>query len=88
MRTVPRCPTFGVHFIFLTIGSINFDNRSFGINDEVNANVLDARTAGEALRLFRDDARKSQPLSLEEFEQRPFYVKLADHFCGLFRSQL
>lgn len=83
-----HCKLMIVDDLFVTIGSVNFDNRSFGINDEVNANVLDARVAGDALRLFKDDREKSVPLSLAEFERRPWWQKLIDHFCGLFRSQL
>jgi hypothetical protein len=29
---------------------------------------------------------KSVPLSLEEYRDRPFYIKLADRFCGFFRA--
>lgn len=83
-----HCKLMIVDDLFVTIGSVNFDNRSFGINDEVNANVLDASVASEALRLFGEDRAKSVPLSREEFEARPWWQKLNDHFCGLFRSQL
>jgi cardiolipin synthase len=74
--------------IFLTIGSVNFDNRSFGINDEVAINVLDRRVVADAQKLFDDDLAHSTPLTLEEFRDRPWWQKLVDHFCGLFRSQL
>lgn len=83
-----HCKLMLVDDFFVTIGSVNFDNRSFGINDEINANVLDDRVARDALRLFKDDRGKSVPLTLEEFEARPWGQKLIDHFCGLFRSQL
>jgi cardiolipin synthase len=73
---------------FLTIGSVNFDNRSFGINDEVNINVLDPAVVRDGRRIFEDDVRNSRPLSFEEFQRRPWWQKLADHFCGMFRSQL
>lgn len=83
-----HCKLMLVDDFFLTIGSVNFDNRSFGINDEVNANVLDDAAARDALRLFKEDRAKSVPLSREEFERRPWWQKIIDHFCGLFRSQL
>lgn len=75
----------GVH---VTVGSSNFDNRSFSINDEVTLSVLDRGVAAEHLRIFADDMKQSKRLTREEFEGRPFYIKLADHFCGLFRSQM
>lgn len=83
-----HCKMMIVDDLFLTIGSVNFDNRSFGINDEVAVNTLDAGVAQAGLRLWASDLAHSTPLTLEEFRARPWWQKLADHFCGLFRSQL
>lgn len=74
--------------LFTTVGSTNFDNRSFGINDEVNVNILDAGVARRSRRIFEADLTRSRPITLAEFEARPLAIKLIDHFCGLFRSQL
>ena len=79
--------TMVVDDVFFTIGSANFDNRSFSINDEVTLSVLDRKVAAENLRIFADDMKNSKPLTHEEFEARPFYIKAMDHICGLFRSQ-
>ncbi|MEO7414900.1 MAG: cardiolipin synthase [Opitutaceae bacterium] len=73
---------------FVTIGSVNFDNRSFSINDEVNVNVLDADVAAQHVKIFEADRKDSKPLTLEEFNGRPAYQKLLDHLAGMFRSQL
>ncbi len=73
---------------FLTIGSVNFDNRSFGINDEVNVNLLDREVARAGIQQFEDDMKNSKPLTREEFEARPRWQKALDWLCGLFRSQL
>lgn len=83
-----HCKVMIVDDVFVTIGSVNFDNRSFGINDEVNVNLLDPALARTASRIFAADRRQSSPLGLEEFRRRPWWQKLIDHFCGLFRSQL
>jgi cardiolipin synthase len=83
-----HCKVMVVDDFFVTIGSVNFDNRSFGINDEVSVNVLDARVAAQALALFEQDRAASQPLTLEEFRARPVWLKLCDHLAGLLRSQL
>lgn len=80
--------TMSVDDFFVTVGSVNFDNRSFSINDEIALNVLDRGVATEHLRMFEHDLTKSKPLTREEYESRPFYVKWTDKFCGLFRSQL
>ena len=74
--------------VFTTIGSTNFDNRSFGINDEVNLNILDRKLAERSRKIFDEDLAVSKPLTREEFEGRPAYIKALDWFCGLFRSQI
>ena len=73
---------------FVTLGSVNFDSRSFGINDEANVSVLDRDVTRQALQLFDQDLRQSRPVTLAEFNARPPWQKLADWFCGLFRSEL
>jgi cardiolipin synthase len=83
-----HCKMMLVDDLFFTIGSVNFDNRSFGINDEVAVNTLDPGLARSALRLFESDLAHSKPLTLDEFRSRPWWQKIVDHFCGLFRSQL
>ncbi len=79
--------TMVVDEILLTIGSANFDNRSFSINDEVTLNVLDRAVAKKNLEVFNRDLAQSKPLTREEFEARPAYIKFLDRFCGMFKSQ-
>lgn len=80
--------TMVVDRLLVTIGSANFDNRSFSINDEITLKVLDRQVAAEHQRIFERDLQGSRRLTREEFEHRPFYVKWADHFAGLFWTQL
>jgi len=82
-----HCKVMIVDDVFTTFGSVNFDNRSFAINDEVNINVVDVDVAHAFLKSFNDDRAHSKPLTREEFEDRPFYIKITDNICGLFRSQ-
>jgi cardiolipin synthase len=79
--------TMIVDDVLFTIGSANFDNRSFSINDEVTLTVLDRKVGAENLGIFAVDMKNSKRLTREEFEARPFYIKAADQICGLFRSQ-
>jgi len=85
MPTLYHCKMMIVDDIFVTLGSVNFDNRSFSINDEVNINVIDPATARAFQESYRDDLAKSTPLTLAMFRHRPFYIKWADYFCGQFR---
>lgn len=74
--------------VLVMVGSANFDNRSFAINDEVTLNILDRGVGAENLRIFEADLKMSIPLTRAEFEARPLYLRLFDHICGMLRSQL
>lgn len=83
-----HCKVMVVDDIFVTAGSVNFDNRSFRINDEANINVIDRGFAREQLRIFEEDRADSREMTYEDYRARPWWVKLADRACGLLRSQL
>ncbi|QYM78436.1 hypothetical protein K0B96_14195 [Horticoccus luteus] len=83
-----HCKVMIVDDVFVTIGSVNFDNRSFSINDEVSANIIDADVARKNVAVFNHDLKNSRRLTQQEFENRSVWEKGADWFCGLFRSQL
>jgi cardiolipin synthase len=53
------------------VGSTNFDNRSFGINDEVNLAVCDAAFAERLERDMAADLEQSRRVSLDEWQRRP-----------------
>lgn len=80
--------TMVVDDLLVTIGSVNFDNRSFAINDEVLASLLDRRVAEHHRQMFERDIKRSKQFTFEDFKSRPFYIKITDHLAGLFRSQL
>ena len=77
--------TMAVDDIWVTIGSANFDHRSFRLNDEVLANFIDAGLAAEHRAMFEHDLKGSRELTWDEFRGRPWYIKFADYFAGLFR---
>lgn len=72
----------------VSVGSTNFDNRSFRLNDEANLNVLDTSFAQEQVARFHADRAKSQRITLEAWRHRPLSEKLLEHTAGLVRSQL
>lgn len=86
--TLYHCKIMIVDDIWVTAGSVNFDDRSFKINDEANINVLDAHFAAALTQSFEDDKSKSTLLTFEAFKNRSPFSKFLDHFFGLFRSQL
>jgi cardiolipin synthase A/B len=74
--------------LWTSVGSTNFDNRSFSLNDEANLNVLDASIAAEQERIFEEDKRNSRRVTLEAWRRRPRSEKLRERLSGLLRAQL
>lgn len=58
------------------VGSTNFDNRSFGLNDEVNLAVLDRGFAARLERDFAADLAKARPITSEEWRRRSYAERL------------
>jgi cardiolipin synthase len=53
------------------IGTTNFDNRSFQLNDEVNVAALDRELAGRLQEDFETDRANSRQVTLEMWRKRP-----------------
>lgn len=71
-----------------TVGSTNFDNRSFRLNDEANLNVLDQAFAANQIALFEEDKRRCREVNLDEWRKRPLRDKIIEWLAGLVRSQV
>ena len=74
--------------LFVTVGSTNFDNRSFRLNDEANLNVLDAGFAKQQIAIFDADWQRSRPLTHQQWLNRPWNEKALEHLASVFKSQL
>ena len=70
------------------VGSTNFDDRSFEVNDEVSIAVYDESIALELERIFEDDLKKAVAVDLEKWKRRPALHKLQDLGAFLFNEQL
>jgi cardiolipin synthase A/B len=80
--------TMVVDGLFATIGSTNFDNRSFRLNEELNLTVYDADFAGRLERSFWEDLKRSRPYTLADWLRRPIRQRLAEWALVPLRSQL
>jgi cardiolipin synthase len=86
--TMYHCKVLVVDDMWTSVGSTNFDSRSFSVNDEANLNILDGSVAAAQARIFEEDLKRSRRITLAEWENRPWTEKLWEHTLGLFSSQL
>lgn len=86
--TMYHCKVMIVDQLLVSVGSTNFDNRSFRLNDEANLNVYDAAFAQRQTRVFEDDIKRSRRVTYEAWLERPWSEKLHEKMTGLLRSQL
>lgn len=83
-----HCKLMIVDDVWVTCGSINFDDRSFRINGEGNINVYDPEFAARQIEVFERDKAESVRISRREFKKRPWYMRAVENFCGIFRGYL
>ncbi len=72
----------------VSVGSTNFDLRSFRLNDEASLNVYDQGFAERMTRVFEQDLAKSKRYTYETWKARPWTEKFAETFIRPIRSQL
>lgn len=72
--------TMVVDGIWATIGSTNFDNRSFALNKELNLTVYDAALARRLEEIFREDLKHSRKITYEEWNSRGIFERLFEFF--------
>ena len=86
--TMYHCKIFVVDRLLVSVGSTNFDNRSFRLNDEANLNVLDAGLAASQAGVIEADLAKAHRYTLEEWRRRPLSQRLRERLGALVRSQV
>jgi cardiolipin synthase len=74
--------------LWVTVGSTNFDSRSFSVNDEANLNVHDREFAAAQAKIFAADLDRARRVTLEEWQGRPLAERIWEHTMGLLSSQL
>lgn len=66
-----------------TVGSTNFDNRSFRLNFETNAFIFDDGFALKMEETFRRDMEKGHELTLEDYMNRSLIIKFKEAISRL-----
>jgi cardiolipin synthase A/B len=86
--TMFHCKILVVDRLLVSVGSTNFDNRSFRLNDEANLNALDDTLAARLSADFEADWSKSETITLEQWRQRPWSEKAIEQVSSLIGAQL
>jgi cardiolipin synthase len=86
--TMFHCKVMVVDDCWTSVGSTNFDNRSFRLNDEANLNVLDRDFASEQAAIFERDKERCRRITLDQWRRRPLREKIVERLAGLLRSQV
>jgi cardiolipin synthase len=71
-----------------TVGSANFDDRSFETNDEITLGVKCAATAEQLDRIFEKYAARANEITLESWRRRGWRHRLIDNFYYVFNEVL
>ena len=80
--------TMVVDGIWATIGSTNFDNRSFALNEELNLAVYDKSVAQNLEKIFSEDLKHSRRITYEEWDARGIKEKILELFAFPVEEQL
>ena len=86
--TMYHCKVMVVDNLMVSVGSTNFDNRSFRLNDEANLNIFDPQFAREQTAIFEQDLRLSKRVTLEAWQNRPLKEKATEKAASLLHLQL
>jgi cardiolipin synthase len=74
--------------VWSAVGSCNIDKRSFNINLEVMATIIDRPLGAEMHAQFELDLQRTKQVDLALFKQRPFWRRVVEWFWYQFRGWL
>ena len=86
--TMFHCKMLIVDQLLVSVGSTNFDERSFRLNDEANLNVFDAGFAQAQTAVFEEDLRNARQMTLAQWQARPRSDKLKEFVVSRFDALL
>lgn len=72
----------------VSVGSTNFDIRSFRLNDEASLNIYDHAFAEKMTGIFEEDLKRTVRYTFERWKKRPLKEKFAETVLLPIKSQL
>jgi len=79
--------TMVIDAVWSVVGSTNFDNRSFGLNDEVNLAAFDRELAARVTADFERDRTESREITYEDWRHRPLWERAYEQLGRLLERQ-
>ena len=86
--TMYHCKVMIIDGLLTSVGSTNFDNRSFRLNDEATLNIVDKAFASTQTTSFEADLALSHRVTFAEWQQRPVRERLGEWIASLLGTQL
>lgn len=68
---------------FATVGTSNFDNRSFRLNFEITAAIADPEFAADVARMLESDFENARLMERDEYDKKPLWFKFAVRTANL-----
>ena len=87
-RTMLHAKVMIVDANWATVGSINFDNRSFALNDELNLSLRDRAITAELEKHFLADLDDARELDLAAWRGRPLRMRAKELASAAVRREL
>lgn len=73
---------------WFSIGSTNFDPRSFRINEEITVAGVDDNVAADLYAAYENDLRNTHEWTLQQWQERTLAHRIQDQWAALFKRQL
>jgi cardiolipin synthase A/B len=86
--TMLHAKTLAIDGIWASVGSVNFDNRSFQLHDEVTLCVQSERFAGELHDAFEADLERSERIEPRHWRARSATQRVRENVTRLARREL
>ena len=86
-RTMLHQKTMVVDGRWATIGTTNFDNRSFALNEESNVSFTDRSLVAALQRAFEADLKVSERVTSRAWQRRGVWTRLQELVASVFQEQ-
>ena len=86
--TMLHAKTLTVDEMWSSVGSVNFDNRSFQLHDEVTLCAQSERFAGQLHDMFESDLEVSERIEPAEWRERPITQRARENVTKYARREL